>query len=233
VYADISKADDAERLVNTAVEQLGSVDILINVAGAFGGGALTDMTEEEWDRVTSIKPKGYFNVMKYALRHMRSKKWGRVINCTSKAFMGDIVKMAEYCTANAGAVGLTQAAACEFFHEGITVNAFAPWAKTRASYEGDYKDADSIPGQRGFPKAEFTPEAEALCPFLLYLCTDHAKDITGTVFTLAGNEISMHQFPVVTKSINKFGPDYWTVDELIHQAPRSLLRGYNNVLAFQ
>jgi 3-oxoacyl-[acyl-carrier protein] reductase len=235
VYADISQSADAERLVKTTVEAFGTVDILVNVAGAFGGGALTELSEEVWDRCTSIKPKGYFNVMKYAIPYMQKKKWGRVINCTSKAFMGDIVKMAQYCTANAGAVGLTQAAACEFFHEGITVNAFAPWARTRASYEGDYASAvgNSIPGQRDFPKADDTPDAEALCPFLLYLCTDQAKDITGTVFTLAGNEIGMHQFPIITKTLNKFGRDYWTVEELTHQAPRSLLRGYSNVLAYQ
>jgi 3-oxoacyl-[acyl-carrier protein] reductase len=235
VYADISQSADAERLVKTAVESFGTVDILVNVAGAFGGGALTELSEETWDRVTSIKPKGYFNVMKYALPYMQEKKWGRIINCTSKAFMGDIVKMAQYCTANAGAVGLTQAAACEFFHEGITVNAFAPWAKTRASYEGEYTRSAgrAIPGQRAFPKAGDTPDAEALCPFLLYLCTDQAKDITGTVFTLAGNEIGMHQFPVVAKTLKKSGSDYWTVDELMYQVPRSLLRGYSNVLAYQ
>ncbi|MDR1589159.1 MAG: SDR family oxidoreductase [Oscillospiraceae bacterium] len=235
VYADISNDADAQRLVKSAVEEFGTIDILVNVAGAFGGGALTEITEELWDRVTSIKPKGYFNVMKYAIPYMAEKNWGRVINCTSKAFMGDIVKMAHYCTANAGAVGLTQAAACEFFNSGITVNAFAPWARTRASYEGDYAAAagNSIPGQRGFPKAVDTPDAEALCPFLLYLCTDQAKDITGTVFTLAGNEIGMHQFPVISKTLNKFSKDYWTVEELSQQMPRSLLRGYNNVLAYQ
>ncbi|MDR2357930.1 MAG: SDR family NAD(P)-dependent oxidoreductase [Oscillospiraceae bacterium] len=235
VYADISVSADAERLVKSAVEAYGTVDILINVAGAFGGGALTEITEELWDRVTAIKPKGYFNVMKYAVPYMVERKWGRVVNCTSKAFMGDIVKMAHYCTANAGAVGLTQAAACEFFHDGVTVNAFAPWARTRASYEGDYAAAvgNSIPGQREFPKAADTPDAEALCPFLLYLCTDQAKDITGSVFTLGGNEIGMHQFPIITRTISKFSKEYWTVDELTAQMPRSLLRGYSNVLAFQ
>jgi 3-oxoacyl-[acyl-carrier protein] reductase len=234
-YGDISKPEDAERIVKTAVNTYGTIDILINVAGAFGGGNLTDITEQDWDRVTSIKPKGYFNVMKYALPYMVEKKWGRIINCTSKAFMGDIVKFAQYCTANAGAVGLTQAAACEFFHEGITVNAFAPFAKTRASYEGDFvtSSGNAIPGQREFPKSDMTPEPEALCPFLLYLCTEQAKDVTGTVFTLAGNEINMHQFPIASKLLVKPGKEYWTVDEIAALAPRVLFRGYSNILAYQ
>jgi 3-oxoacyl-[acyl-carrier protein] reductase len=235
VYADIGIMADAERLVKSTVEAFGTVDILINVAGAFGGGSLPDLTEELWDRVTTIKPKGYFNVMKFALPYMQAKKWGRIVNCTSKAFMGDIIKMAQYCTANAGAVGLTQAAACEFFHEGITVNAFAPWARTRAAFEGDYATGmgNAIPGQREFPKSDVTPEPEALCPFILYLCTDAAKDVTGTVFTIAGNEIGMHQFPIIAKSLAKAGKEYWTVEELMYQAPRSLFRGYSNVLAYQ
>jgi NAD(P)-dependent dehydrogenase (short-subunit alcohol dehydrogenase family) len=178
---------------------------------------------------------GHDNVMKYAMPYMVKQKWGRVLNCTSKAFMGDIIKMAQYCTANAGAVGLTQAAACEFFHEGITVNAFAPWARTRAAFEGDYASdlGNGIPGQRAFPKAAETPEPEALCPFLLYLCTEQAKDVTGTVFTLAGNTISMHQFPVISKVLTKPGEAYWTVEELSHTAPMGLFRGYQNVIAFQ
>jgi 3-oxoacyl-[acyl-carrier protein] reductase len=235
VYGDIGNEEDAKRLVDETVKKYGTIDILINVAGAFGGGPITEMNQAEWDRVNNVKPRGYFNVIRYAVPYMVEKKWGRIINCTSKAFMGDIVKMAQYCASNAGSVGLTQAVACEFFHEGITVNAFAPFARTRASYEGDYAAANggSIPGQEDFFKAADTPDAEALAPFILYLCTDDAKDVTGTVFTLAGNQILMHQFPIIAKSLVKPGPDYWTVEEIAQLAPGTLFRGYNNILSYQ
>ncbi|MDR1821966.1 MAG: SDR family oxidoreductase [Oscillospiraceae bacterium] len=233
-YGDIGSIADAEAIVKKAVEAFGTVDILINVAGAFGGGSLTDIPEDDWDRVTNIKPKGYFNMMKFAIPYMQKKGWGRVINATSKAFMGDIIKMAHYCAANAGAVGLTQGAACEFFHEGITVNAFGPWARTRAAYEGDYASdtGKGIPGQREFPKSDITPDPEAVVPFLKYLCTDSAKDVTGTVFTLAGNSVGVHQFPIISRNITKAGRDYWTVEELEMQAPRTLFQGFGNVLDF-
>jgi 3-oxoacyl-[acyl-carrier protein] reductase len=235
LYCDISKIDEVEKMVRRIVDTYGTVDILINVAGAFGGGSLDQMTETEWDRTTLIKPKGYFNVMKFVLPHMVKQHFGRIVNCTSKAFMGDIIKHAHYCAANAGVVGLTRGAACEYYHEGVTVNAFAPWARTRAAYENDFINPSgrAIPGQRTFPSADITPDPEALCPFILYLCTEHASEVTGTVFTLAGNEFSMHAEPVIAKTIYKPGKEYWSVEELVQEAPRSILRGYKNILSYQ
>ncbi|MDR2196345.1 MAG: SDR family oxidoreductase [Coriobacteriales bacterium] len=235
VYGDLAIEEDCKKIVDAAAKAYGTVDIVINVAGAFGGGALEEMSLADWDRVCNVKPRGYFSVVKYAVPYMVEKGWGRIINSTSKAFMGDIVKMANYCTANAGSVGLTQALACEFFADGITANAFAPFARTRASYGGDYIGAmgDSVSGEDDFPKAADTPDPEALCPFIEYLCTDAAKDVTGTVFTLAGNQVLMHQFPIIAKSITKAGSDYWTVEELAQIAPGTLFRGYNNITAYQ
>ena len=235
IYCDISKTDDVEKMMEKIIDEYGTIHILVNVAGAFGGGSMDKISEEEWDRTTLIKPKGYFNVMKFAVPHMVKQKFGRILNCTSKAFLGDIIKHVHYCAANAGVVGLTRGAACEYFHEGITVNAFAPFARTRASHENDFIDPSgrAIPGQPTFPSADMTPDPEALCPFILYLCTDQAKDITGTVFTLAGNRINMHAQPVISHTLVKPGEGYWTLDELAAQAPRALFNGYQNILHFQ
>jgi 3-oxoacyl-[acyl-carrier protein] reductase len=236
LYCDINNFNEVEQMMNKIVETYGTIHIVVNVAGTFGGGPMEKMTEADFDRVVNIKTKGYFNVMRHALPHMIKNQYGRIINCTSKAMMGDIIKHTHYCTANAAVVGLTQGAACEFFHQGITVNAFGPWAKTRAAYEGDFStlgDDRMIPGQKPFPPADVTPDPEAVCPFILYLASDRAKDVTGTVFTLAGNNIGMHQFPVVCKSMTKPGKEYWTMDELIASVDRGLFKGYQNILFYQ
>jgi 3-oxoacyl-[acyl-carrier protein] reductase len=60
-FGDISSFEIAGKLIQTAVDSFGKVDILVNVAGTFGFSALWEMTEELWDRVTLTKPKGYFN----------------------------------------------------------------------------------------------------------------------------------------------------------------------------
>lgn len=236
VYCDIVNFDACEEMMNKIIETYGTIHIVVNVAGAFGGGPMEKMTEAEFDRIVNIKTKGYFNVMRHALPHMIKNQYGRIINCTSKAMMGDIVKHTHYCTANAAVVGLTQGAACEFFHQGITVNAFGPWARTRAAYEGAFStlgDDRMIPGQREFPSAEITPDPEAVCPFILYLASEHAKDVTGSIFTLAGNSIGMHQFPVISKTISKPGKEYWNMDELIMNAGMGLFKGYQNILYYQ
>ncbi|MDR3363752.1 MAG: SDR family oxidoreductase [Clostridiales Family XIII bacterium] len=234
VFGDIAKDEDAKKIVDEAVKAFGTVHILVNAAGSFGNGALAEITEAEWDKMTNIKPKGHFHMMKHVIPHMQKQGWGRILNASSKALMGDVIRMAHYCAANAGTMGLSMGAACEYYEDGITVNIFSPWARTRAAYEADYAfHGSSAVGELGeFPKAEDTPDPEAIAPFLLYLCTEDAKHITGTIFTLAGNNISRHQFPIMTHSISKPGKEYWTVEELRHDAPAYLLAGYENVLKY-
>lgn len=230
-FGDISDFDTAERLASFAVEQFGRIDILVNVAGGFGSGPIEKMTEEQWDRTNGVKPKGYFNTMRHVLPYMINQKWGRIINCTSRAFMGDTIRHAQYCAANAGVVGLTRGAAVELYEYGITVNAFGPWAKTRAAYEGNYREKYQINGQATFPAADITPEPEAVAPFILFLASDYAAEITGSVFTVAGNEIALHQEPVITKSMHKPNDcGYWTVEEIAREGKRSLFSGYQNLV---
>jgi 3-oxoacyl-[acyl-carrier protein] reductase len=234
-FGDISDFKAAERLIGTAVASFGKIDILVNVAGAFGFSPIEKMTEEMWDRVTTVKPKGYFNTMRHAVPYMIKQKWGRILNCTSKAFWGDIIKHAEYCAANAGVVGLTMAAAVELRKRGITCNCFSPFALTRASYELDtYTDAVSeedsqwVLGKSSFP-VEITPRPEYVAPFVCYLASDAAKDISGSIFNLGGNGVGMYSAPVISRSITKFGEGPWTQDELRQQAPRGLFMGYQSM----
>ncbi len=232
-FGDISDFKTAARLIDLAVETYGGIDILVNVAGTFGFDNVWEISEETWDRVTTTKPKGYFNTMRHAIPHMLERKWGRILNCTSRAFNGDVIKHAEYCTANAGVVGLTKAAAKELYRHGITCNAFAPWAKSRASYGLDTYDLALKQGQSVWIDKKFslpvdeTPAPERIVPFLIYLCTDEAAKVSASVFNLGGNDIDLYAEPVVEKSLVKFG-DAWTLEELRQQAPRSLLAGYKS-----
>ena len=232
-FGDISDFDTAARLIELAVSAFGGVDILVNVAGTFGFDNIWEISEETWDQVTNTKPKGYFNTMRHAIPHMLKRKWGRILNCTSRAFNGDVIKHAEYCAANAGVNGLTKAAAKELYRYGITSNAFSPWAKTRASYGLDTYDSVLKNNQSVWVDKKFslpldaTPTPERIVPFLVYLCTDAAAKVSGSVFELGGNNIELYAEPEVEKSLVKFG-DPWTLEELMQQAPRSLFAGYKS-----
>ncbi len=232
-FADISSFEDAKRLVDFTVETYGRIDIVINVAGGFGFSPFVEITEELWDRVTSIKPKGYFNVMRHAVPYMIEQgDGGRIINTTSRAFMGDIFKHVEYCTANAGVVGLTRGAAIELAEYGITVNAFGPYARTRAAYELEAKDEVSnfktsiVP--LAIPSYEQAPAPEEVVPFLVWLASDESEEISGSIFTLSGSAINLHREPIYGKTIVKEGS--WTVDEVFASMPLRLLNDYKSIV---
>lgn len=233
-FGDISRFDAAEQLIKTAVDNFGRVDILCNVAGAFGFGEIDEISEELWDRVNSVKPKGYFNTMHFAVPYMKKQRYGRIINCTSRAFMGDVIKHAEYCAANAGVVGLTRGAAIELREYGITCNAFGPFAKTRAAYELEaidaVKDKPLMVSGKTPPAFDGTPTPEMIVPFLVYLASEQSAQVSGSVFSLAGNSIQLHQEPVVCRTMQKEGRENpWTVEEIIQSAPMALFSDYRSI----
>ncbi|HTY81693.1 MAG TPA: SDR family NAD(P)-dependent oxidoreductase [Dehalococcoidales bacterium] len=232
-FGNITDFNFSEKLINTAVDKFGSIDILVNVAGGFGFSPLEKMTEELWDKVTLTKPKGYFNTIRHSVPFMIKQKWGRIINCTSRAFIGDVIKHAEYCTANAGVVGLTKAVAIEMRQHGITCNAFSPYAKTRADYE--LKTFTEISdfnlwinkGPRS-SSGMVAPSPDYIAPFICYLASEAAAGISGSVFSLGGNNIGLYADPFIAHNMTKFGEKPWTVEEIMQQAPRALLTGYVN-----
>ncbi|MBR5261230.1 MAG: SDR family oxidoreductase [Oscillospiraceae bacterium] len=232
-FGDVSDFETARELVESTVEKYGRIDILCNVAGTFGICEIDQISEELWDRVIRVKLKGTFNTMRFAVPHMKKQGFGRIINCTSRAFMGDVIKHAEYCAANAGVVGLTRAAAIELREFGITCNAFGPWARTRASYELEAVNETSdgiMMGKLQPPKYENTPVPETVAPFITYLASEHSEKISGSIFTISGNKIQLHQEPVITKTLSK--PDFagmWTVEEIIETAPRYMFFDYHSI----
>jgi len=233
VFADITKIEDAERLINTAVETYGRIDILCDVAGGFGFGDIEDITEEHWLRVTNVKPRGFFYTMKFAIPYMRKQKSGRIILCASPAFTGGPLKQAAYVTANAGVVGLTRAGAMELSVDNITVNCFAPGAHTRATYEleaarDSFDKGILIPG-KSFLSAEDTPGPEFVAPLVVYLASDKASRISGTTFMVSGTFVGMYANPTIEKMIRKDGKEPWAFDEIAGKFESDILPDYKSI----
>jgi 3-oxoacyl-[acyl-carrier protein] reductase len=236
-FGDIADFEVAGKLIKMAIDSFGKIDILVNVAGAFGFSPFEKMTEELFDKVTRTKPKGYFNTMRHAVPYMIEQKWGRIINTTSRAWQGDVIKHAEYCTANAGVVGLTKAVAIEMHKYNITCNMISPFAKTRSAYDLDAYPStvakEDIPfvyeGMNlGENMMKITPTPDYAAPFVCYLVSDAGANISGTIFQVGGNTVSMYSEAYLTNNITKFGQGPWTMEELMQQVPRGLLAGYKN-----
>jgi 3-oxoacyl-[acyl-carrier protein] reductase len=231
-YGDVADFKTAGKLIQTAVDTFGSIDILVNNAGTFRYANIWNMTEEIWDAVTLNKPKSYFNTIRHAVPYMMKQKWGRIINTSSPAWLGSAMENSNYCAANAGVVGLTRGVARELYNYGITCNSFAPSALTRATVtilaRWEKEDENGISTDKGRTAAfERAPVAEALAPFITYLATQDAANITGTVFRVGGNHVGLFSDPQEVATIDK-KEGMWTVDELRQVAPRELLKAYKN-----
>ena len=234
VFCDISKIEDAGRLIQTAVDTYGRIDILCNVAGGFGFSDIENISPELWDHVNDIKPRGYFYTMKYAIPYMRKQKYGRIILCSSIAFTGGVLKHAEYCAANAAAIGLTRAAAYELYADGITVNCFAPAARTRAAYELEAArlthDSPIIVEGRSFIDIMETPSPDHVAPFVTYLASEKAARVNGSVFLLMGNMVGLFANPVIETRLMNDSEEPWDVDELFEKVEAELIPGYKSII---
>lgn len=126
VQADVSLASDVERLVRTAEERVGPIDILINNAGIARVQQVEEITERDWDELVDGNLKSCFLVTQAVLPGMRARQWGRIVNLSSVAAQVGGVVGPHYAASKAGILGLTHFYAQRFAKEGITANSIAP-----------------------------------------------------------------------------------------------------------
>jgi len=126
VKADVSKAAEVARLVETVEKGLGRIDILLNNAGISRPQPLNDITEQDWDDLLTVNLKSMFLLTQAVLPGMRLRKWGRIINLSYVAAQLGGVIGPHYAASKAGAIGLTHSYAALLAKEGITANAIAP-----------------------------------------------------------------------------------------------------------
>ncbi|KRB49079.1 3-oxoacyl-ACP reductase [Rhizobium sp. Root708] len=125
IKVDVVKEADVNAMVDETVAAFGSIDILVNNAGLTRDMRITKMSEADWDIVVDVILKGSFNCTKAVLPHMNERKWGRIVNISSRAHLGN-PGQANYSAAKAGIIGFTRAMSLEAGRNYITVNAVAP-----------------------------------------------------------------------------------------------------------
>ncbi|MCH9032749.1 MAG: SDR family NAD(P)-dependent oxidoreductase, partial [candidate division Zixibacteria bacterium] len=118
IPANVTSADDAEKLVTGTVDAFGSIDILVNNAGVTRDSLLVRMSEEDWDMVISINLKGAFLVTRSAARVMMKRRYGRIINIASVVGVVGNAGQANYSASKAGLIGLTKSTARELAGRG-------------------------------------------------------------------------------------------------------------------
>jgi 3-oxoacyl-[acyl-carrier protein] reductase len=125
VVGSVGSREVAQKMVDTAVKEFGTVDILVNNAGIIRDAMLHKMTDEQWDQVIEVNLKGVFLCTQCAARVMREKGYGKIINISSTSWRGNPGQL-NYSATKAGVIGMTKTAAKELAPKGINVNVIAP-----------------------------------------------------------------------------------------------------------
>jgi NAD(P)-dependent dehydrogenase (short-subunit alcohol dehydrogenase family) len=191
VLADVSEQASIERMIETVVNELGGIDILVNNAAIYPRREWTEITEEEWDSVLDTNLKGYFLCARAAYPSLRERGHGRVINLASLTFFAGFAFLLDYVSSKGGVIGFTRALAREIGPDGITVNAIAPGAfPTDAEKIHPNPDEYSqwVIDQQSL-KRRGTPED--IGNLVVFLASDASSFITGQTIGINGGWV-MH-----------------------------------------
>ena len=205
----VGSFESAKKIVETALDAFGRVDVLVNNAGILRDRTLLKMNEDEWDSVLEVHLKGTFTMMQAAARQMKSQgSGGRIINTSSGSGLLGNFGQGNYGAAKMGIQALTRIGAMELAREGITVNAISPIAFTRMTSD--------LPGNRGLDAEERREEAgpQHIAPLVAYLASDRGAEISGETFGVGGTRIFVYKM-MCSRGVEKRGShEPWTQDEL-------------------
>ena len=206
---DISSWAGAGRLIEAAVAAFGGLDVVVNNAGILRDRMIVTMTEQDFDSVIAVHLKGTFAVLHHAAAYWRQRaKDGhandaRVINTTSPSGLFGNPGQGNYGPAKAGIASLTVIAARELGRYGVTVNAIAPTALTRMT-----EDLDAMRALAA--TSELSPEA--ISPLVVWLGSAASAEVTGRVFGVWGNTVTVLEGWVNGPSVSR--DTRWDAGEL-------------------
>jgi NAD(P)-dependent dehydrogenase (short-subunit alcohol dehydrogenase family) len=223
---DVADWAGAERLVATALDAFGRLDVVVNNAGVVRDRMVVSCGEDEWDAVVRVHLKGHFAVARFAAEHWRARsKAGepvdaRIVNTSSGAGLQGSVGQAAYSAAKAGIAALTLVQAAELGRYGVTANAIAPSARTRMT-ETVFADMMAAPTEAG----AFDAMAPGnVAPLVVWLGSPQSAHVTGRVFEVEGGKVAVADGWQHGAAVDKgarwdpaeLGP---VVDDLLAKAP--------------
>jgi NAD(P)-dependent dehydrogenase (short-subunit alcohol dehydrogenase family) len=193
-YGDISEEAGARALIDTALDRFGRLDGVINNAGIVRDKMIFRMSADEWDAVVKVHLRGTFLVTRDACAHWhdRVKETGQrehaaIVNTSSTSGLLGVLGQSNYAAAKAGIAAFTQIVAMDMARDGVTCNALAPGARTRLA-TGAFPDLPKFEDRKVDPLAP-----ESVAALGVFLLSEAAKDISGTVFGIQGPLLQLYE----------------------------------------
>ncbi len=194
--ADLAQVEDVERLVRTAHESLGGVDILVNNAVVRHFAPIESFPVDRWDAALAVNVSAAFHAIRLVLPRMRAGGYGRIVNMTSVYGERGVAERIDYVTTKAAIQGLTRAVAIELAASEVTCHALRPGSTltpaidrrvgelmSREGLSRREAEAKFLAGKQ--PSGRFV-EVDSVCRALLLLCGPAGRDMNGAVLPIEG-----------------------------------------------
>ena len=186
IKADVASYDDAQNMVETVVNEFGTLDIMVCNAGINWDGVIWKMTEEQWDTVITTNLKGYFNYNKAAAIVFKEQKSGKIVNISSINGMRGKFAQSNYAASKGGEIAMSKSLARELGKFNVNVNVIAPgmvmtdMAKNLAPEFLVKAMDETVLGRFASP--------EDCANVVAFLCSDRSRHVSGEVIKVDGGQ---------------------------------------------
>jgi NAD(P)-dependent dehydrogenase (short-subunit alcohol dehydrogenase family) len=191
---DVSKREDIERMVTSAIESLGGLDVLVNNAGISGPTTPVDkMDPDDWDKVVQVNLNGTFNVTRLAIPHLKKSPAGVIIIISSAAGRFGYANRSPYSTTKWGLIGFTKTLSIELGEYGIRANAILPGAVEGPRLQRVFEGRAKVSGQSIEEVKDAAMAIQSIKRFVdprdiaalaVFLASDSAKSISGQLLPI-------------------------------------------------
>jgi len=187
VEGDVSKKADVQKLVDAAVKKYGKLDIMVNNAGVYTTSPITELSEEDWQKVIDVDLKGTFLGCQAAAKQMiKQGKGGKILNISSIAGVVGFTGMCHYCSAKGGVIQMTKEVALELGSKNINVNAIGPGVIDTEMTKSIKDNPAQLKGMLArIPKGRLG-KPEDIAKAAAFLVSDDADYITGITLFVDG-----------------------------------------------